>query len=67
MRAQNNKKYFQQMIAEEEEERRRKGDKGPFPEDTEFKNNPPYDEFRAYKEFPIYEALCRGEETHVWG
>jgi len=55
------------MIAEEEEERRRKGDEGPFPQDSEFKNNPPHDEFRSYKEFPIYEALCRGEETHVWG
>ncbi len=34
-------------------------------DEEEFKNEMPKDEFRSYKEFYFYEALCRDEETHV--
>ena len=62
VRAQNNKRYYEQMLMEEAAERR-KGDEGDAP--PEFKNQRILDDYRASEEFMTYEALCRGEETHV--
>lgn len=61
VRAQNNKAYYEQLI-KEEEENRRKGDEGPPPP---VKNKRILDEYRQSEEFATYEALCRGEDTHV--
>jgi hypothetical protein len=64
VRAQNNRAYYQQLIRDEEEERR-KGDDGAPPIDSSVKNRRILDDYRQSEEFATYEALCRGETTHV--
>ena len=66
MRAKNNKKYYEEMIAEEEKKKHESagGDTGEVETDV-FKNKRQLDEYRRSSDFSAYEALCRGEETHV--
>merc|ERR1711976_906650 len=70
-RAQNNKKYYPQML-DDEDTASKKGDDGDAnPEGATkgsytFRNKRQLDEYRSSDEFATYEALCRGEDTHVY-
>ena len=51
----------------EEEVQRRKGDEADLTDvpAKEIQNQRILDEYRQSEEFATYEALCRGEHTHV--
>ncbi|KAI0236972.1 Prolyl 4-hydroxylase subunit alpha-1 [Lamellibrachia satsuma] len=67
MRAKNNKKYYEEMIVQEEKKKHESagGDTGEVETDV-IKNKRQLDDYRRSSDFSAYEALCRGEETHVY-
>ena len=66
VRAQNNKRYYEEAIAKAAADK----SAGPSNDDAAdmrsgVKNERKLDEYRNSQEFRAYEALCRGEKTHV--
>lgn len=54
VRGQRNKRYYEELLSVEGHQ-----------EPPALKNERPYDGYKSSSEFATYEALCRGEKTHV--
>ena len=66
VRAANNKRYYMEIIEEEEKKKLESPDAGAADNEKDtVTNKRQLDDYRKSSDFSSYEALCRGEDTHV--
>ena len=66
VRAANNKRYYEEIIEEEEKKKLESSDSGTADSEKDtLTNERQLDDYRKSSDFSSYEALCRGEDTHV--